>query len=176
MVSQDESHLIRYTLTLTAIGTSAQRPGCKHCHRNSRRSNQHSSRGSTSPSNRKAIHGRRHHLHFHRSSSSSVQKGRQCSWSRPYDEFHDRQGNLAITLLHQSLLPPLWTEYGTQYLGQKPPNGPMIIDLPVPARQVSGLDQYAKACSRGRRFLWSLIPMGVGIFVALLSTVRAGRA
>ncbi|CAN9409034.1 unnamed protein product [Alternaria alternata] len=52
-------------------------------------------------------------------------------------------------------------------------SGPLINNLPLPARYVSAVGCYANACSGRWRFLWSLIPMGVGMVAVLLSTVRA---
>ncbi|RYN26005.1 hypothetical protein AA0112_g8345 [Alternaria arborescens] len=52
-------------------------------------------------------------------------------------------------------------------------NGPLINNLPVPARYVSTVSRYADAYSGRWRSLWSLIPMSVGMVTVLLSTVRA---
>ncbi|RYO53648.1 hypothetical protein AA0116_g10503 [Alternaria tenuissima] len=54
-------------------------------------------------------------------------------------------------------------------------NGPLINNLPVPARYVSAVGRYANACPGRWRFLWSLIPIGVGMVAVLLSTVRARK-
>jgi hypothetical protein len=53
------------------------------------------------------------------------------------------------------------------------PNGPLINNLPVPARYVSAVGRYADAYSGRWRSLWSLISMSVGMVAVLLSTVRA---
>ncbi|RYO66870.1 hypothetical protein AA0113_g4951 [Alternaria arborescens] len=52
-------------------------------------------------------------------------------------------------------------------------SGPLINNLPVPARYVSAVGRYADAYSGRWRSLWSLIPMSVGMVAVLLSTVRA---